>query len=209
MEKVFISHEGESSKFSFTDGKKRPGKKSSLLAEAVTSANQIEANRVPLLTRCHPGSLLAIGEQCLDRPSRVLSTRTAAGGCKSFECARMRPVCVRVCPVRQFNVQLSVEKVFIAQKTSEDRVWKGKAAGKDTELVGYGKKERGRGGEGNEARRRSCVKREEKWITQRQGTPSNGEVKLGEEKLINFVSFDRRVSLSERKIERSEKKEIK
>ncbi|KAG7201440.1 hypothetical protein KM043_004200 [Ampulex compressa] len=29
-----------------------------------------------------------------------------------------------VCPVRQFNVQLSVEKVFIAQKTSEDRVWK-------------------------------------------------------------------------------------
>lgn len=47
--------------------------------------------------------------------------------------------CVGVCPVRQFNVQLSVEKVFIAQKTSEDRVWKGKAAGKDTELVGYGK----------------------------------------------------------------------
>lgn len=41
--------------------------------------------------------------------------------------------------MRQFNVQLSVEKVFIAQKTSEDRVWKGKAAGKDTELVGYGK----------------------------------------------------------------------
>lgn len=28
---------------------------------------------------------------------------------------------VRVCPVRQFNVQLYVEKVFIAQKTSEDR----------------------------------------------------------------------------------------
>ena len=46
---------------------------------------------------------------------------------------------VSVCPVRQFNVQLSVEKVFIAQKTSEDRVWKGKAAGKDAELVGYGK----------------------------------------------------------------------
>lgn len=41
--------------------------------------------------------------------------------------------------MRQFNVQLSVEKVFIAQKTSEDRVWKGKAAGKDAELVGYGK----------------------------------------------------------------------
>lgn len=33
------------------------------------------------------------------------------------------PTCMRVCvcPVRQFNVQLYVEKVFIAQKTSEDR----------------------------------------------------------------------------------------
>lgn len=33
------------------------------------------------------------------------------------------PTCMHVCvcPVRQFNVQLYVEKVFIAQKTSEDR----------------------------------------------------------------------------------------
>lgn len=38
-------------------------------------------------------------------------------------CAR-----VRVCPVRQFNVQLYVEKVFIAQKTSEDRGGKGEKA---------------------------------------------------------------------------------
>lgn len=45
--------------------------------------------------------------------------------------------------MRQFNVQLSVEKVFIAQKTSEDRVWKGKAAGK-----GVGRlRERNGGGE--------------------------------------------------------------
>lgn len=33
----------------------------------------------------------------------------------------VRRMHVCVCPVRQFNVQLYVEKVFIAQKTSEDR----------------------------------------------------------------------------------------
>lgn len=40
---------------------------------------------------------------------------------------RLSDVCV--CPVRQFNVQLYVEKVFIAQKTSEDRGGKVKEAG--------------------------------------------------------------------------------
>jgi len=43
---------------------------------------------------------------------------------------------VCVCPVRQFNVQLYVEKVFIAQKTSEDRGGKGKKREKDTGVVG-------------------------------------------------------------------------
>jgi len=39
-----------------------------------------------------------------------------------------------MCPVRQFNVQLYVEKVFIAQKTSEDRGGKVRKRIKDTEL---------------------------------------------------------------------------
>lgn len=73
--------------------------------------------------------------------------------------------------MRQFNVQLSVEKVFIAQKTSEDRVWKGKAAGKDAELVGYGKGT----GEGewmgyvNKSGERTCIMKmkKKKWITDR------------------------------------------
>lgn len=47
------------------------------------------------------------------------------------------PTCMRVCmcPVRQFNVQLYVEKVFIAQKTSEDRGGKVRKRVKDTELL--------------------------------------------------------------------------
>lgn len=51
----------------------------------------------------------------------------------------VRRVRVCVCPVRQFNVQLYVEKVFIAQKTSEDRggkVRKRKKKKKDTESLG-------------------------------------------------------------------------
>jgi len=58
------------------------------------------------------------------------------------------PTCVRVCmcPVRQFNVQLYVEKVFIAQKTSEDRGGKVRKRVKDTELlVGLLEKELGGG----------------------------------------------------------------
>lgn len=38
--------------------------------------------------------------------------------------------------MRQFNVQLYVEKVFIAQKTSEDRGGKVRKRVKDTELLG-------------------------------------------------------------------------
>lgn len=40
-----------------------------------------------------------------------------------------------MCPVRQFNVQLYVEKVFIAQKTSEDRGGKVRKRVKGTELL--------------------------------------------------------------------------
>lgn len=51
---------------------------------------------------------------------------------------------VCMCPVRQFNVQLYVEKVFIAQKTSEDRGGKVRKRVKDTELlVGLLEKELG------------------------------------------------------------------
>lgn len=58
------------------------------------------------------------------------------------------PTCMRVCmcPVRQFNVQLYVEKVFIAQKTSEDRGGKVRKRIKDMELlVGLLEKELGGG----------------------------------------------------------------
>lgn len=59
----------------------------------------------------------------------------------------VRDVCV--CPVRQFNVQLYVEKVFIAQKTSDDR---GGKVRKREEIrggvVGTGSRGRGIGGEG-------------------------------------------------------------
>lgn len=58
-----------------------------------------------------------------------------------------------MCPVRQFNVQLYVEKVFIAQKTSEDRGGKVRKRVKDTELlVGLLEKELGggRGGKSEE-----------------------------------------------------------
>lgn len=56
-------------------------------------------------------------------------------------------MCVCMCPVRQFNVQLYVEKVFIAQKTSEDRGGKVRKRVKDTELlVGLLEKELGEGG---------------------------------------------------------------
>jgi len=52
-----------------------------------------------------------------------------------------------MCPVRQFNVQLYVEKVFIAQKTSEDRGGKVRKRVKDTELL-VGLLEKELGGEG-------------------------------------------------------------
>lgn len=59
------------------------------------------------------------------------------------------PTCMRVCmcPVRQFNVQLYVEKVFIAQKTSEDRGGKVRKRVKDMELL-VGLLEKELGGEG-------------------------------------------------------------
>lgn len=52
-----------------------------------------------------------------------------------------------MCPVRQFNVQLYVEKVFIAQKTSEDRGGKVRKAGKRHKAVGkaYWKRNWGEG----------------------------------------------------------------
>lgn len=50
-----------------------------------------------------------------------------------------------VCPVRQFNVQLYVEKVFIAQKTSEDRGGQVKKREKGAELL-VGSRERNLGG---------------------------------------------------------------
>lgn len=60
-----------------------------------------------------------------------------------------RSVCACVCPVRQFNVQLYVEKVFIAQKTSEDRGGKVRKRVKDTELwVDFTGKGIGGGGAG-------------------------------------------------------------
>ena len=56
---------------------------------------------------------------------------------------------VCMCPVRQFNVQLYVEKVFIAQKTSEDRGGKVRKRVKDMELlVGLLEKELGGGWDG-------------------------------------------------------------
>lgn len=53
---------------------------------------------------------------------------------------------VCMCPVRQFNVQLYVEKVFIAQKTSEDRGGKVRKRVKDTELFVVGLLEKELGG---------------------------------------------------------------
>lgn len=55
-------------------------------------------------------------------------------------CAR---VCV--CPVRQFNVQLYVEKVFIAQKTSDDRGGKVRKREEIYGIVGRLSRERNRG----------------------------------------------------------------
>lgn len=59
---------------------------------------------------------------------------------------------VCVCPVRQFNVQLYVEKVFIAQKTSEDRGGKVRKRKKDTESLGVGSRKRNWGEGGVECR---------------------------------------------------------
>lgn len=53
---------------------------------------------------------------------------------------------VCVCPVRQFNVQLYVEKVFIAQKTSEDRGGKVRKRKKRYGIVGVGSRKRNWGG---------------------------------------------------------------
>lgn len=58
------------------------------------------------------------------------------------------PTCMRVCvcPVRQFNVQLYVEKVFIAQKTSEDRGGKVRKRKERYRIVGVSSRKEELGG---------------------------------------------------------------
>lgn len=86
---------------------------------------------------------------------------------------------VCMCPVRQFNVQLYVEKVFIAQKTSEDRGGKVRKRVKDTELlVGLLEKELGEGGV--ESRKKGQTVKSTRWrrhIARQGNNRATGKIK--------------------------------
>lgn len=94
------------------------------------------------------GELMGLGAGDVSSSARHSFNAFSADACVPVErmtiarpvcmCVRMCVrVCARVCmcPVRQFNVQLYVEKVFIAQKTSEDRGGKVRKRVKGTELL--------------------------------------------------------------------------
>lgn len=93
------------------------------------------------------------------------------------DCSTCMRVCM--CPVRQFNVQLYVEKVFIAQKTSEDRGGKVRKRVKDTELlVGLLEKELGEGGV--ESRKKGQTVKSTRWrrhIARQGNNRATGKIK--------------------------------
>lgn len=107
-----------------------------------------------------------------------------------------RRVCACVCPVRQFNVQLYVEKVFIAQKTSEDRGGKVRKRVKDTELlVGLLEKELGGGRGGRERVARRVRTRWRRHIARQGNNRATGKVKRREMSTADDGSTERRTTI--------------
>lgn len=97
---------------------------------------------------------------------------------------------VCMCPVRQFNVQLYVEKVFIAQKTSEDRGGKVRKRVKDTELlVGLLEKELGEGGV--ESRKKGQTVKSTRWrrhIARQGNNRATGKIKKKRRETVQLIT---------------------
>lgn len=94
---------------------------------------------------------------------------------------------VCVCPVRQFNVQLYVEKVFIAQKTSEDRGGKVRKRKKRYGIVGVGSRKRNWGEGGVECRKKGQTVESTRW---RRHIARQGNNCATQEKVRNYMTND-------------------